>query len=175
MTDRDTFSAAALTGLLASMQKNAYAEEMASHAYEIADAMLRERERTNHDAAPAAIARTESTAGEPGGGHGSDRTDKAVTRPVMGTGNTQEPVAWAVDWGGGDIDCEFVFRDKKSVEEVIAENDETKGRVVPLCRSPTLTDEEREAIEQMLDEVAGKAPAASWVPATLRSLLERLK
>lgn len=43
MTDRDTFSAAALTGLLASMQKNVYAEEMASHAYEIADAMLAER------------------------------------------------------------------------------------------------------------------------------------
>jgi hypothetical protein len=40
---------------------------------------------------------------------------------------------------------------------------------------PTLTDEEREAIEQMLDEVSGKAFAASWVPATLRSLLERLK
>lgn len=42
---RDQFAAAALTGLLASMQKNAYAEEAASHAYEIADVMLAERER----------------------------------------------------------------------------------------------------------------------------------
>jgi len=37
----------------------------------------------------------------------------------------------------------------------------------------TLTDEERAAIEQMLDEVSGKACAASWVPATLRKLLAR--
>jgi len=40
---RDQFAAAALTGLLSSMQKNIYAEEAASHAYEIADAMLAAR------------------------------------------------------------------------------------------------------------------------------------
>lgn len=42
---RDHFAMAALTGLLSSMQKNVYAEEMASHAYELADAMLAEREK----------------------------------------------------------------------------------------------------------------------------------
>jgi hypothetical protein len=41
--------------------------------------------------------------------------------------------------------------------------------------SPTLTDAEREAIEQMLDEVSGKARAESWVPDILRNLLERTK
>jgi hypothetical protein len=43
---------------------------------------------TNHDAAPAATARTDSATGEPGGGHGSGGTDKPVTRPVPGTGDT---------------------------------------------------------------------------------------
>ena len=42
---RDQFAAAALTGLLASMQKNVLAEDAASHAYEIADAMMAARER----------------------------------------------------------------------------------------------------------------------------------
>jgi hypothetical protein len=42
---------------------------------------LREREQTNHDAAPATIARTDADRG---------RTDKAATRPGEGTGNTQE-------------------------------------------------------------------------------------
>lgn len=42
---RDQFAAAALTGLLASMQKNVLAEDLASHAYEAAEAMLAEREK----------------------------------------------------------------------------------------------------------------------------------
>ena len=41
---RDQFATAALTGLLASMQKNVLAEEVASHAYEVADAMMAQRE-----------------------------------------------------------------------------------------------------------------------------------
>jgi hypothetical protein len=45
----------------------------------------------------------------------------------------------------------------------------------PLYRSPTLTESEREAIEQTLDEASGKACAESWVPEILRNLLERLK
>jgi hypothetical protein len=51
-----------------------------------------------------------------------------------------------------------------------------RGTVTQHCAlNFTLTDEEREAIEQMLDEVSGRACAASWVPATLRKLLERTK
>jgi hypothetical protein len=60
----------------------------------------------------------------------------------------------------------------------LADQDATlsvQGGNVIVTLDATLTDEEREAIEQMLDEVSGKACAASWVPATLRSLLERLK
>jgi hypothetical protein len=44
MTDRDTFAAAALTGLLAGPGGKT-AEQWALHAYSLADAMLRERER----------------------------------------------------------------------------------------------------------------------------------
>lgn len=57
MTDRDHFAAAALTGLLAQGDDGSFSEESyARAAYRWADAMLRERERTNHDAAPAARA-----------------------------------------------------------------------------------------------------------------------
>ena len=101
MTDRDHFAAAALTGLLASTGKYSNGEpiDYAATAYQFACAMLRERERTtnsseisnslptNHDAVPAAKARTDSATGEPGGGHGSGGTDKPVTRPVLGTGD----------------------------------------------------------------------------------------
>ena len=44
MTDRDEFAAAALTGLLAGPGGKT-AEQWALHAYSLADAMLRERER----------------------------------------------------------------------------------------------------------------------------------
>jgi hypothetical protein len=79
MTDRDTFAAAALTGLLAApTDKDRSLEYWARFSYEIADAMLRERERTNHDAVPAATARTDADRA---------RTDKAATRPGEGTGD----------------------------------------------------------------------------------------
>lgn len=51
MTDRDTFAAAALTGLLAGPgDKDFSADYWARHAYEAADAML--RERGNHSETP---------------------------------------------------------------------------------------------------------------------------
>ena len=52
MTDRDYFAAAALTR---GMGVLGY-EQIAKSCYEMADAMIRERERTNHDAVPAARA-----------------------------------------------------------------------------------------------------------------------
>ena len=55
MTDRDCFAAAALTGLLARVgDKLTPADRLIPCAYNWADEMLRERENTNHDAAPAA-------------------------------------------------------------------------------------------------------------------------
>ena len=65
MTDRDHFAAAALTGLLVHANDGIDEEaldtpsDIAYTAYAMADAMLRERERTNHDAAPAARAEIE--------------------------------------------------------------------------------------------------------------------
>ena len=63
VTLRDTFAAAALTGLLTSddvgEESNAFGQAICQSAYLWADAMLRERERTNHDAAPAARAEIE--------------------------------------------------------------------------------------------------------------------
>jgi hypothetical protein len=119
MTDRDYFAAAALTRGMGVLGR----DQIAKSCYEMADAMLLERERgrTNHDAAPAAKAYAD---GEPAPKCGGE----AGLNPRDGTGNT-----------------------------------------------PALSESEREAIEQMLDEVSGKAWAESWVPATLRSLLERLK
>lgn len=51
MTDRDYFAAAALTR---GMGVLGY-DQIAKSCYEMADAMLREREQTNHDAAPEAL------------------------------------------------------------------------------------------------------------------------
>jgi hypothetical protein len=80
---RDTFAAAALTGLIASREWPIDSEEAAHYCYRVADAMLRERERTNHDAAPAARARTDSASC----GRGCGGTDKPVTLPAVGTGD----------------------------------------------------------------------------------------
>jgi hypothetical protein len=52
MTDRDYFAAAAL---IRGMGVLGY-EQIAKSCYEMADVMLRERARTNHDAVPAARA-----------------------------------------------------------------------------------------------------------------------
>lgn len=79
MTDRDYFAAAALTR---GMGVLGY-EQIAKSCYEMADAMLREREQTNLDAVPEAIARTESASC----GRGCGGTDKPVTLPAMGTGD----------------------------------------------------------------------------------------
>jgi hypothetical protein len=139
MTDRDTFAAAALTGLL-TKDDAAKPESMApwwpewvcAAAYRWADAMLCARSRTgqvaadtppqsragtNHDAVPEAIATTTPL-----------NKGAACNTATSGTGNT-----------------------------------------------PALSESEREAIEQMLDEASGKACSESWVPEILRNLLERLK
>jgi hypothetical protein len=68
MNDRDYFAAAALTGLLSS-NGHYGSDYMPERAFQLADAMLRERDRTNHDAAPAAKARTDAD---------RDRTDKGA-------------------------------------------------------------------------------------------------
>lgn len=141
MTDRDTFAAAALTGFSISLSPGARYDLrlVAKQCFELADAMLRERERTNHDASPEARAQSPSpdhaghrdaTTGEPGGG--------------AGTGNTQEPVAWAVIFGREhEIVYDVSTRRDLAVKYL---NDVVAGRVVPLYRSPTLTENEIDAL-----------------------------
>jgi hypothetical protein len=78
MTDRDTFAAAALTGLLADDgdRVDPAMPNFTARAYEWADAMLRERERTPHDASP--------EAGRPSVGAEEGR----VRASAFSTGNT---------------------------------------------------------------------------------------
>ncbi len=130
MTDRDHFAAAALTGWLASQQTVISQAEMAQRAYRYADAMLREKGQTNHDAAPAARV-----------------SARECTTPA-GTGGT----------------CPYVV-----------------GETTRYCSlTPfTLTDEEREAIEEAMRQVVESdciaTPHALEVIGTLRGLLERTR
>jgi hypothetical protein len=84
-------------------------------------------------------------------------------RSVASAGS--QPVAWAVQFDGEVEPFCLSFDKGKAIDEAGG-----VGRVVPLYRSPTLTDAEREAIELAI---------ATWVckpqlKATLRGLLERL-
>jgi hypothetical protein len=99
---------------------------------------------TNHDAAPAAIARTESAAGEPGGGCGSGGTDKPVTQPAVGAGNTfSQPVAWmAVAIDGSESSAVYAIE-----EQAMAAATEWGWQVVPLYPFPALWPEDEIAIE----------------------------
>jgi hypothetical protein len=99
MTDRDYFAAAALTRGMGVLSR----EQIAKSCYEMADAMIRERGRTNHDAVPEAIARTDpSESSVPlGNGGGCGGTDKPVTLPAVGTGNTTLDGAPAAEAGAG--------------------------------------------------------------------------
>jgi hypothetical protein len=184
MTDRDTFAAAALTGLLANGSGliaanglnqwraigNGYRhEDVAATSYELADAMLRERERTNHDAVPEARAKPSST------GHAATLDTAVVAglqRESVGTGNTQEPIGWIVS--AVETGEQWFCFGKPSVTSNYART------VTPLYRSPALTDEEREAIEiaaaVLDDEYYGtNCKKELAAVATLRELLERMK
>jgi hypothetical protein len=84
---------------------------------------------------------------------------------VLDSRNWKEPVAWAVVYPNDEV--AIVAFKRRDADERASASD----RVVPLYRSPTLTDEEREAVET----------AVRWlepypqVAATLRNLLERTK
>jgi hypothetical protein len=97
-----------------------------------------------------------------------------------------EPIAWAVLLADGDriYDVYAIEEDAKAIDAVVTGN----HGVVPLYRSPTLTDEEREAVA-IMERVAnrtenlvvgiGPRHAKSFdgptIAATLRTLLERTK
>ena len=194
VTLRDTFAAAALTGLLTSddvgEESNAFGQAICQSAYLWADAMLRERERTNHDAAPAARASVDSVAPQPTT-DGRERTDKSPARTVDGTGESdrpkpikstpathathgegsvrregiQEPAAWGVAGSKGLLYATSISRmDAVDMQSDYAYHTE----IVPLYRVPTLTDAEREAVEYY---IGTGGPTA--VDAALRRLVKR--
>ena len=131
--------------------------------------MCRYDQPTNHDAAPAAIARTDAD---------SDRADKAVLRPGEGTGDTPvtEPAAWGVMRVGGswvsilnsEVQAETSRKSFDQMENWVHE-------VVPLYRRPqtTLTDAERSLLTMLVDHPRTHALMYDE-EATLRGQLERL-
>ena len=165
MTDRDTFAAAALTGLLAGLGGKT-AEQWALHAYSLADAMLRERERTNHDAVPEAKA----------------TNDGGTPKDADGTGNTGESLSeslpdycWDGDTDGGD---EMRIDDECRDPDLLAA-EVRRLRTVIAAGETTLTAEEREAIEDaagICEEHAEEydGTTSSLIADILRNLLARL-
>ncbi len=109
---------------------------------------------TNLDAVPAAIA-------EP--------SEWGTRREGQGTGNTPEPVAWAVVYPHG-AESIIAWR-KEDAEDLAAASD----RIVPLYRQPqpSLTQEERSALQAV---VSGSG-VLKWqeIEAVVRGLLERTK
>jgi hypothetical protein len=213
MTDRDTFAAAALTGLLHGIPEGADIAACAADAYKIADAMLRERGRTTHDAVPEARAHSPSpdhaghrdaTTGEPGGGAGTgdicERLRACETRPLTTMSEecravTRDPAAWVELWktlqdarveierlrNGAPSGCETVQR-KPVVWARFYPNggpmsvflDRPPADAEPLYRSPTLTDEEREAIYRAEARLRTAYVPDDETAAVLRALLKRL-
>jgi hypothetical protein len=108
--------------------------------------------------------RTPSESSTPGG----------CTRQGEGT---PEPVAWAVALGDEGLVLDGIYISRAKADEVLEwrnANTEYGARLMPLFRSPTLTDAEREAIREACDE-------GRWYPQdyhhvrTLRGLLERTR
>ena len=148
---RDTFAAAALTGLLAApTDKDRSSEYWARFSYEIADAMLRERVRSG------------------------------VTEPMPKEKRAEvpdgsEPVAFAVVSDSTEqIDCEFVYPDEATAGDVALESN---GGVVALYRQPhpTITDAERDALRDAADAYGDNNDddGSARIEDALRGLLER--
>lgn len=170
---RDRFAAAALTGLLNDpSERGLDVTVWACMAYELADAMLREREmpyNKNHDAAPAAIASVptvDRAAGRSCSG-GLPRCD-------AGTGDTQEAVAWMViaeDIGKTARACGTL----EEADRLARKSVDYRRQIVPLYRSPTLMPKEREALDAAQNHIDGYD--GEWgdsIAATIRGLLRRM-
>jgi len=74
----------------------------------------------------------------------TDNTREPATPSPASAGSHGEPVAWGVATSGGFV--VYAMRTRSEAARYVA--DETN--IVPLYRSPTLTDEEREAIERSI-------------------------
>ena len=155
MTDRDTFAAAALTGLLVNGAFNTDAVPLL--AYSMADAMLRERLPTPT---------THPTPGE-----GS----------VQGEGSVGERLVERVSITQAMLgDNEKLRSEIASLREAIrrlADQDATlsvQGGNVTVTMDATLTDAEREAVENMIHLIEACHDECGRDAHHLRKLLERL-
>jgi hypothetical protein len=159
MTDRDTFAAAALAGIIANEGEGWSLSNTCAYAYRIADAMLREQERTNHDAVPAAKAEEPESSVPLGSGSALANTPA-------------EPVAWvAFATDGSESSAVYSMR-----EQAQAAANDWGWSFAPLYARLPLTDAEREAIECFARE---EWTTLRWSKVeehcdTLRNLLERL-
>jgi len=167
---RDTFAAAAITGLLS----HSIAPEQAMSQYiriaaAYADAMLRERERTNHDAVPSA------SSVSLGNGGGCGGTDKLVTLPAKGTGNTTLDGAPAVEAGAGKPQISHPQAGNTQTAPPCVETDgppsQGEGLNIPHSRT-RLSEAEIDALEFVVEE--GRTASVDDY-GILRSLLVRLR
>ena len=181
MTDRDYFAAAALIRGMGVLGR----EQIAKTCYEVADVMLRERERKVDFPAPENAVEVES----PCAGHvGTGGTKVGVSAPPA----WQEEVAsveeafersgvkptWPADEAGNIGPMAAAMADEIGRLRVaihsLAERDATlsvQGGSVTVTLDAPLTDAEREAVEFAMEH----AQNSGWGTATLRNLLERLK
>ena len=171
MTDRDYFAAAALTR---GMGVLGY-DQIAKSCYEMADAMLRERERTNHDAVPEAIAYPSESSVPRGNGGGCGGADKPVTLPAMGTGNTTLDGAPAVAAGAGKPQISHPQAGNTQTAPPCVETDgpPSKGEGLHISDSRTrLSEAEIDALEYVVEE--GRIASMDDY-GILRSLLVRVR
>jgi hypothetical protein len=96
----------------------------------------------------------------------TDNTQDDAEPSPASAGSHGEPVAWLIHCGD-EWQMVSLFR-----EHADAAADENDGEVVPLYRSPALTDREREAIEESIQFAF---PASHPTATTLRNLLQRTK
>jgi hypothetical protein len=186
MTDRDYFAAAMLRERAKTAQKcsgvaaaNSVAIDIARHGSvtgAVGSSVLQNQYGeyfSIHDAVPAAIAPTDA----------SPLPDCGQVTAGMGTGNTQVPVAWAYEASDGKIIAaspshKQIEWDVERWNGMVRDGRQAgEAKCVPLYRSPTLTDAEREAVCQAVasyefDDYDEECVA---IAATLRGLLERLK
>lgn len=83
-----------------------------------------------------------------------------------------EPDAWGL-LDEGEVHYATPFRDE--AESVLRRAEDTDSAIVPLYRSPTLTDAERQAVEWCVEMAVLHATDCDDEIATLRGLLERTK
>jgi hypothetical protein len=85
-----------------------------------------------------------------------------------------EPIAWAVMLPDGDriYDVYAIEEEAKAIDEFVTGN----HGIVPLYRSPTLTDAERFVLREVMDIYAGEDDVASnEIAAVIDGLLERTR